>query len=748
MPKVNLTPKTLRPYTFHGLDLQYREGVKQVNTDCPFCGRENKFSVNVDTGVWRCLVCASGSDKGGGNAYTFLRLLWGLSEKNTNGQHKDLANNRKLLYPETLLYWGVVMSPLSGEWLVPGYAPDGKMNQLYRYGKDYKTQKRALMATSEMGHQLFGVDKFDPRKSTVYITEGPWDAMALWETMRYSKFTEEGLASTGSGGASLIADANILATPGCNVFNEQWLPLFVGKRVIFMFDNDHPREANGTLPAAEPAGYAGTKRAVTILSKGEDPPTEVLFLRWGKDGYDPKLPSGHDVRDSLTEGKTTKDRIESLQKLLGLVVPIPSNWVVGRSKESRNKGSLDLECLPCETWKVLVNAWRRPLKWPESGKGLDHALACMLASIISTRAVGDQLWFKVVSPASTGKSTLCEALAVNKKRVIAKSTMTGFHSGYRESNDTSEDNSLTAKIYDKTLVTKDGDTLLQSPNLPVILSQARDIYDGTSSTHYGNKASKDYSGIRMTWILCGTSSLRQLDSSELGERFLDCVMMDGIDDDWENDVNRRIAERAKRNIGLVAGKESSSQHDPELTKAMQLTGGYIDYLCDNATELLSQIDMDDRATDRTIAYAQFVAYLRARPSTRQKESAEREMSGRLVSQFTRLALCLAAVTNKKTVDASVMDRVRSVALGTARGITLELCKHIYRLGDEGASVKFLAAWTTSTENDTKHLLRFLKKIQVVDTYLPETVKGVKEQPRWRLTPKLTRLYEECMGDDA
>ena len=60
-------PEKLRPYTFHGVELDWH-GKEDAIGDCPFCGRERKFRVNVKTGLFRCLVCSEGSAKGGGNS--------------------------------------------------------------------------------------------------------------------------------------------------------------------------------------------------------------------------------------------------------------------------------------------------------------------------------------------------------------------------------------------------------------------------------------------------------------------------------------------------------------------------------------------------------------------------------------------------------------------------------------------------------------------------------------------------------
>jgi len=440
-------------------------------------------------------------------------------------------------------------------------------------------------------------------------------------------------------------------------------------------------------------------------------------------------------------------RIRNLEALLVLTKEVPKSWKAVKAHSNGqattngdtpvNLTGGDMDPLPCTSYKVLINAWRRALRWTD---GLDRALSVMLASITSTKSVGDQLWIKIIGPAACGKSTLCEAVSVNKDYVLAKSTIRGFHSGWRETGEDSEDNSLVAMVAGKTLVTKDGDTLLQSPNLSQILAEARDLYDSTSRTHYRNTMSKDYSGIRMTWLLCGTSSLRSIDESELGERFLDCVIMDGIDDALEDEVLWRVANRADRNLAIEADGGPESHYEPELATAMRLTGGYVTHLRTNAKTLLGSITSPTWVLRRCTQLGKFVAFMRARPSLRQEETAEREFAARLVSQHIRLAKCLAAVMNRSEVDRSVMERVTKVCLDTARGQTMLIAQQLHTAGTtKGAALRAIALATNTPENKTRELLRFLQRIDAVESFSTGTGIG-GNKARWRLTAKLQTLY--------
>lgn len=745
MPLVKTTPKNLKPYQFHGVNLEWSENSEQGIGDCPLCGKEGKFYVSVATGQWDCKVCAAK-----GNVYTFLRAVYDTGKRITRpGDLEALASDRGLLYPETLDKWGVVKSPVTSLWMLPGHSPEGKLNQLYLYVRDPSSKKMRLYATPELPHCVYGVPLADAKKEAVYVCEGPWDAMALWELMGLVKYGPTGaLVETGSVSASLLGTANVIAVPSCNTMMESWAPLFSGKKVTFLYDNDHPRKNPQTGLLQEPGAFAGMRRAAQVLAVTEEAPAEVRFLRWmAEKDHNPKLPSGYDVRDALTSaGNDVLSRAKALEELLARVGVIPQEWVAGRARGTASKGGVEIECAYCDRWKPLENSWRKAMKWTE---GLDRALSVQLACILSTKAVGDQLWVKIIGPAACGKSTLCEALSVNRRYVRAKSTIRGFHSGFKSDAGGSEDNSLLAQLFDMTLVTKDGDTLLQSPNLSQILAEARDIYDRTSRTHYRNRMGKDYNGLNMTWILCGTSSLRQLDSSELGERFLDCVIMEGIDDELEDEVLLRKAHQAKRSLSIEANGSSVTQNDPELIKAMQLTGGYIDYLRVNAQSLLDAVRMPDWTMRRCITLGKFVAYMRARPSTRQEESAEREFATRLVSQMVRLANCLAVVLNVKEIDEEVMRRVTRVALDTARGRTLEIAKHLYKTGEDGIESSVLSVWTGESTEKLAALLRFLRRIGVVEHYNKASgVPGMKGKPRWRLTERIRKIYPEVMESSS
>lgn len=345
-------------------------------------------------------------------------------------------------------------------------------------------------------------------------------------------------------------------------------------------------------------------------------------------------------------------------------------------------------------------------------------------------------WAGNVVSHNCGKSTIFEAMSINKTHVKALSTVRGFHSGFKDDSGTNK--SLIMELKGKTLITKDADSMVSSPNWPQIMGEARDLFDRTARSDYRNGMGMDHNAINMTWLLGGTGALRNSDMNELGARFVDCVIMDGIDEELEMDVNRRVIFRAFKNVVSRSNGTMQTQLDPAMVKMMQLTGGYIDYIHANAEELLSKVQVDEHIADQIINMAVFVAYMRARPSLRQQETTEREFSARLVEQFARLAVCLAAVMNKTSVDDEVLRRVVRCAMDTARGRTMEIARHLYEAGDEGLEIRALSILTCQPDQEERKMIQFLRKLGAVEMWNDIE----RNRKAWKLTKRLTRLYAE------
>lgn len=735
------TPKHLRPFVFHGVDFTSDDGAEAIGT-CPFCTREGKFYVQVETGVWQCKVCQTGSKKGGGNAITFLRELHAMSAK-SGSLNGTLAQARKLLSKTTLDKWGVIQSAITGEYMVPAYNHEGKMTQLYKYAKTKEGMK--LFATSELHNAIYGGHLFDKSKSEVWVFEGPWDAMAAWEVVSGVKDEhEKGWTPTANEALSIGADVNVVAIPGAGVFQELWVPMFAGKRVTIFFDSDHPKEHNGRQVGC--AGLNGSKRTAGILARPDGTGArEVYYLQWGPDGYDPTKPTGYDVRDHLSPGKDLRARAALMRELVkDKVRPIPGEWVGAGGK----KGSSEIELEDCNSWEAIREAWINAIRFTP---GHEYALASMLAVAVTTRVPGAQVWLQVISPPSTGKTTLSEGLSVNRKWTHTVDEFTGFYSGYSDGTD--KDFSPIKKFVDKTLIIKEAANILAADNRNKLLADLTSAWDRKSGREWKTgKSVESVGNNNMTVILQGTGTLRQLETAETGARFLTCAIMNAIDDQMEDDILERASFSAIRNMALESNCSVETHYEPDKLKAIRLTGGYLGWLRDNSNELCGIVSQNfpDKYRRLCCDYAKAISYLRARPSRVQDETADREMAARVTEQIIKLAIGYAVVTNKQTVDAHCMKWVRQIMLDSTYGKSFDLVKKLRENGGtKGLLFPDLSLRLNLDDKKLAPYRSFLCRIGVTEIVSePTSLYSSRTIDRIRVTEKMTRLWDTVMKEQV
>jgi len=734
------TPKMLKPYVFHGVDFSSDDGAEAIGT-CPFCGRDGKFYVQVETGVWQCKVCQTGNKKGGGNSITFVRELHAMS-KCLGPDALKLSAARKLLSAKTLEAWGCVVSATTGEWAIPAHNHEGKLTQLYKYAKS--GSKTILFGTPEMHAAMYGAGMFDKSKSETWVFEGPWDAMAAWEIVNGVKDeSEKGWVPTANPLLTVGADVNIVAIPGAGVFQESWVPMFAGQRVTIFFDSDHPKEHNGRQVGL--AGYNGARRTAGMLARPDGTGAkEVHVLQWGPDGYDPDKTSGWDVRDHVSQGNDLRTRASLLRTLVKeKVKPIPSEWVGGSGSGGKPSGEIALE--DCQSWEEIREAWMQAIKFTP---GHEYALASMLAVAVTTRVPGAQVWLQVISPPSTGKTTLSEGLGVNRKWTHSVDEFTGFFSGYTDGTD--KDFSPIQKMKDKTLIIKEAANLLASDNRAKLLADLTATFDRKSGREWKNGKSVSEGGTNMTVILQGTGTLRQLETAETGARFLTCAIMNHIDDDLEDDILMRASFSAIRNMALESNCAIETHYEPDKLKAIQLTGGYLGWLRENSNELCAAASQNFPEPYRRLCcdYARAISYLRARPSKVQDETADREMAARLVEQITKLAIGYAVVTNKPGVDAHCMKWVRQIMLDSTYGKSYHLVKKLREYGGRtGLLFTDLNLRLNSDEKSMAPYRSFLCKIGVCEVVSnPVSQYSNRTIDRIRVTDKMLRLWDTVMKE--
>lgn len=740
-------PELLRPYLFHGIFLDYAGESIQVKGDCPFCSRENHFVVSRDNGMFRCLVCGEGAQKGGGNAYTFIRLLhkvsFQLQKTKTHGDQDlaTLAANRGLDL-STLRRWGVCKSIIDGEWLLPAYNWKSKIANLYRYTSLQGSMK--LLGTPSCKPQLFGLQFWNGNKEEVRLSEGPWDAMAQEEVAASTQVRPDGTVSPvkrdWKSAQTMFATTNFLGVAGINGFNEAWTDKFRGKTVTLMFDNDHPKEhpSGEMLP---PAAYEASRRITGLLANANPEayrPDTIQYLSWGPEGYDPSLPDHHDVRDVLHSANGVKARVAKYLQLLKKVVTVPTEWLDASNSPSAKKTE-HMEPIPCTTFAEVRTAWRKALQWTPL---LDQTLIVMLSVCTSTQQQGDQIWLRVLGPPGSAKTTLLRGIEVARNHVQPLSIFRGVHSGYT-GGDKNKEGNLIERIDGMTVTMKDGDTLLQTPNLNQVLSEWRDLFDGHTTAIFRNKEEYTFDGHRSTWIVCGTRTLRKLNRSSAGERFLDVVIYDRdtADKELDQEILRRAAFAARRHVRANSNSSPESQVDARKGRAMGLTGGYVNWLREDTEAKLEAVEFPDDRVEECIIYGEFVANMRARPDKTDDEEDEQEveLATRLSSQFVRLANCAAVVLNKPLVDEECMLVLRKVVADSSRGVTRRIVGFMYEYEEvKGVAIpkRVLTNKMNCSEGLVNKYLRFMLETDMIVTSADAA--GAKKL-RYQLSPTIKRL---------
>lgn len=275
-------PKTLRPYSAHGVLLSNPNIDREATGICPFCSGP-KFSVNVDTSKFQCWRGSCGES---GNSSTFLSKFWELCfEQTTKKDYQRLAKQSGFLGIDSSKEFGCAKNILLGNWVVPGFNKDMKITGLYRFVKikDGNDWQYRLLPTPGTSKHLFNLHNYKLELEIIYLCEGWRDGIAFSEIMKIANKEE----------------ANILATPGTSIFHQDWYLFFADKEVNILFDNDEPSKNKRTGRIQEGAGLKGTKRISSILMSSPEPPHTINYLDWLS--IDENMKNGMDLRDFLIQ---------------------------------------------------------------------------------------------------------------------------------------------------------------------------------------------------------------------------------------------------------------------------------------------------------------------------------------------------------------------------------------------------------------------------------------------------------------
>lgn len=708
MPKVGTAPVSpLRCFEFHGVDLKETGTLNEYLGECPFCAKP-KFYTNEE-GLWDCKACGRA-----GNPVLFIRAIWEESYKATS-DYSELAKDRCLLSAETPLMWDVAKSISTGEWIAPLYNIEMKVVNVCQWiavKGNSGGLRRALLPTPGFSYGgLFMPLSKSKQCKIVYIAEGIWDAMAIWEVLNNQ---------------DRLDLVSVISMPSAHVFNPSMYPLLADKDLYFFCHNDYPKPVS--------ASYDGVMRLLPkIYAAGS--PKSARYLSWGDGGHTAELKDGYDTRDALKEYDNFDDRAAILREIIDSRMKLaPEEWTIVKFSTRASK---------CESWEELLGYWQEAMEFTSD---LRSALVAMLAVAASTSQSGNQLFLQVIANAGSGKTQLCDAM-LTSRTCKPLEHLTGFLSGTRGAG---KEYSFISRSNHCTLITAEGDLIVTNPSFHQLMGQVRRIFDGVIGATYKNSTEdKRFIGLRTPWIMAGTPSrMLNSDQSRFGDRFLR-VIIGNPNEDVRTAILKRVGQTALNSVAVRSNCQPDSTVDAKMSIAYRKTGGYVDYLREVAEERLKAVKEETDESymiEKCCDLADFTALMRSRPEPTDRHDeagAGTELPTRLLHQFVRLACCIAVVLNKEYVDDECLSLVRKVAIDTAFGRTLELARLLYESPKGSASVDALHAsiGQSLTNERVGQLVRFMCKIEIVKP----AGKNREGDRMWKLTDRARELYSKVVG---
>lgn len=440
--------------------------------DCPFSEKQNKLSVNKNTGLWQSWTTGKK-----GNLISFIREMYTLLKENTEAiDLKPLTDNKGL--PTWLLIESIAYNPINNSYLIPYKNAEGQIANVAHYN----IGEGKAIKTGTLNQMLLGVDELTiSDANTVFIAEGEWDYYAMKWLVRRNNLQHV-----------------IIGLPGANIFKEEWVDFFRDKEVFCLLDNDAP-------------GRTGTDRLQEMLTLHV---YAIKYINWPVD-----LKDGYDIRDYILDycgnisGFRTK-HVSCYNDLIKLMHSDTPNELAGLNKKpiiSEEK----VEIPSIEEVEKLFKHW---FKLEDD----DISLDIILGSCFANKIPGEPVWLYIVGPPGSRKTAMVSTLSKSRLiETVSTVNATGLISGMRAIG--SEDPSLIPKLNGRILVIKDVTTMLSKNAVErdEVFGILRDAYDGYCEKPFGTGIKKSFKstfGIlgAVTPIIDGYSSVQSI----VGERFL------------------------------------------------------------------------------------------------------------------------------------------------------------------------------------------------------------------------------------
>lgn len=604
---------------------------------CPFadCNKPNHFFFNKTNGLFNCKKCNRS-----GNYFSFITEFHKSLKDFTTSEDYEFLQTERGIPTEVfqLAHW--YRNPSTGRWYVPYYGPNGLLN-LGAFNPDsYNPKNRfRIFKSPGLDLQLYYLQS-SKLGQDVFITEGEWDALALYSAFR-----------------ALRKDSpSILGLPGATSWKQEWNTRFKGKSLTFFYDRDKGGDDGVELLRKRSLGlrYSIANWEAPSLSK----------LKLVKKGVELK-----DVRDVWTNAKTKSEVLSVLLDMAATTKEdVSEDSAIEEEGDAVKKAfSVDVDSIPPITSFSLFQKNIKDSLY--TNKSILQTIQAILATALSVRLPGEPLWLFVVGPASCGKSTVIEAFGGENKYFSYSSKLTSksLVSGWR--NQDGSDASTLHKLDMKSLFIKDMTVLLGMPQgvQQELWDLLRDAYDGYIKVQYGNGKVFEATDFKFNIIAGVTPIIYKHNDASSGERFL---RIDFLGSDFDEDAHMDMA------------WDGASVKRENKTKLQNTMLGYYKHLYEtfdpeNTAEIPEAIRQKIKALAKMVARLQTeVVKDRNEGMIYRPQSA---IATRLQLQFKNYILSLAHVRGEKVVSEETYDIVRKTGFDSCPGLNLEVVDHLRKV---------------------------------------------------------------------
>lgn len=473
----------LKVFKQHGFITQGVSGSTQVIGRCPFCGTNKKFFNNPSKKTWDCKICGKN-----GGYQKFLSQIISHCGKQFTGRVADSLAQDRSINVKTLKEFGVGYNRVNKTYIIPVWNAD--KTEVYNV-RLFRIKDGLLRNSAGCKASMFGLPFTSRPHKVIWLCEGEWDAMAMYEILQENK----------------LKDAIVLSAPGANTFKAEWTGLFSRKIVHVAYDNDYDKvDRRGIFHPG--ASKTGSKKVYENL---KNVASSLEFVNWPSTYAD-----GFDVRDLYK-----LRRLNPLKTIRNLVAmnkprPMPIIHPDGTKEAETEKEE------PKYTGKGLKpeEVYDGFRKWLE----LDdvRCIDVLYGTVIANRFHTDPIWLFIVGSSGSAKTDLVSSLD-DCPEVMAISSLTTNTLISGSGGGQGSDPSLVPKLDGKVLAIKDFTVIMQMSDQEQakIMSQFRDAYDGNCAKPFGTGAMRVYKS-KFGFISGVTHKIEQLleGGTALGERFL------------------------------------------------------------------------------------------------------------------------------------------------------------------------------------------------------------------------------------